>query len=87
MSNWRNDMDNMVVSSKGYTRKELADAFDMIAAADGWKNPIDTSISSIDFDICNEAALFFTGSALVVEGVDGTDLRVTAKGYYLTIGA
>tara|TARA_Y100000034_G_scaffold134748_1_gene204068 strand:+ start:50 stop:442 length:393 start_codon:yes stop_codon:yes gene_type:complete len=95
MSEWRSDLDDMVVSNKGYTRSELDDAWDLIAPADNWKNPICTYINCNDFEICNEACIFFTGSSLAVAATlafGDTEAPVEqwlveAPGYYLTIGA
>lgn len=82
------NMDDMVVSSKGYTRKQLEVAFNMIANHENWKNPIDAEIHPDSFDICNEACVFFTGSVLRVVGAAYPDMQhVVADGYYLTIGA
>lgn len=61
--------------------------FDKIAPAGNWKLPIDTWIDSADLDECNQAAIWFVGSALTVVQIDSGRVRVTAPGYYATIGA
>lgn len=81
------DMDDMVVSTQGYTRKQLSDAFDKIADPSNWKMPILKLIHKDEFDISNEACIFFTGSPLNDAGIDENDcMLVSAAGYYNTIG-
>lgn len=81
-------MDNKIVSIKGYTHKELSDAFKLIQNGENWKNPIDAWIHPNSFDVCDEACVYFTGSHLTRKQFVGSNaLRVTAPGYYLTIGA
>jgi len=82
------DLDDKVVSLNGYTRGELSNAFDKIADPSNWKMPILKLIHKDEFDISNEACIFFTGSALKHAGVDENDcMLVSAAGYYNTIGA
>lgn len=81
-------MDNQVVSSKGFTHKELTEAFKLIQNAEHWKNPIDAWIHPEKFEVCNEACVYFTGSQLTrKQWASSSALRVTAPGYYVTIGA
>ena len=40
-----------------------------------------------DLEVCNEASIFFTGSVLEVDYIQGTRVGVSAPGYYNTIGA
>jgi hypothetical protein len=63
--------------------------FNKIAPKDNWKNPILCWIKEDEFEECNEAAIWFTGAGLtVVYRVVGTNaVRVSAPGYYATIGA
>jgi len=50
--------------------------------------PVLKLIHKDEFDISNEACIFFTGSALKHAGVDENDcMLVSAAGYYNTIGA
>lgn len=53
-----------------------------------WKLPISAVIAAADFDDCNQAAIWFTGGELTVEGTfeDGR-LWVSGAGYYANIGA
>ena len=53
-----------------------------------WKDPINTIISEKDYDICNEACMYFTGGMLDIVNTfeDGT-IRVDSAGYYVNIGA
>lgn len=81
-------MENKVVSAQGYTQAELDAAFKEIQNAEHWKNPIDAWIHPNRFDICNEACIYFTGSGLTRRARRGNHcVRVTAPGYYQTIGA
>ena len=83
------DMNDMVVSTKGYTRKQLTEAFDKLTdGMDNWKMPILKLIHKDEFDISNEACIFFTGSSLKDAGIDENDcMLVSAAGYYETIGS
>lgn len=81
-------MDDRVVSSQGYTHAELNEAFRLIQNAQHWKNPIDAWIHPSKFEICDEACCYFTGSRLRrAQSAGDSALRVTAPGYFLTIGA
>lgn len=74
------------------TRRELTAAFNRVARPDNWKFPIDMTLllEPLDREVVREAVIFFTGSVPKFE-YDGCcgDLtcRVTADGYYRTIGA
>lgn len=82
------ELNATVVSDKGYTRGELETAFNVIADSANWKLPIDAVIRSELFEVCEEACVFFTGSKLKIVDILSTNLiRVTALGYYATIGA
>lgn len=63
--------------------------FSMIAPNGNWKDPIDCWISKKDFAECSNACDWFVGGGLTI--VDriyrSTKIRVTAPGYYATIGA
>jgi len=61
--------------------------FSKIEPRDNWKNPINAWISIGDFHHCNQAALWFTGHRLTIAEQRGDKMRVTAPGYYATIGA
>lgn len=62
--------------------------FDRIAPAGNWKAPIGANISEADFDDCNQACIWFTGSELTVyEKLGDGRIWVTSPGYYETIGA
>ena len=79
-------MDDMVVSTQGYTRKQLSDAFDIIADPSNWKMPITAIIKIDELDLYNEACIFFTGAPLSVEHTQGNRAAVSSPGYYETIG-
>jgi hypothetical protein len=83
------------VMGKPVTRGELSTAFNRIAPKGNWKNPINAVVDiANDFDkaLMSEAIIFFTGSVpkFLPRGggkLPGCRYRVTAKGYYLTVGA
>ena len=81
------DHDDMVVSTQGYTRKQLVDAFDTIADPSNWKMPITALVKLDELDVHNEACVFFTGAPLTVEHVRHGLAAVSSPGYYETIGA
>lgn len=62
--------------------------FDRIKPAGNWKEAISARIDPAEFDDCDQACIWFTGSTLTREAMtaDGK-LWVTAPGYYATIGA
>ena len=81
-------MDDQIGSSKGYSHKELSKAFQLSQNAEHWKNPIDAWIHPKKFEVCDEACCYFTGSRLNRAQWSGESaVRVTAPGYFLTIGA
>lgn len=79
------DMDDMVVSTQGYTRKQLSDAFDNIADPSNWKMPITAIVKLDELDVHNEACIFFTGAPLTVEYIQGNRAAVSSPGYYVTM--
>jgi hypothetical protein len=83
------DMDDMVVSTKGFTRGELSKAFDKLTKGmDNWKMPIHTRIHIGEWNLMIEACAFFTGSRLwQVKDLGQYMMEVKADGYYKTIGA
>lgn len=81
------DIDDMVVSTKGYTRKQLSNAFDTIADPSNWKLPVTGIVKLDDLDLYNEACLFFTGGPLTVEYIEGNRAKVSGAGYYEIIGS
>jgi len=81
------DMDDMIVSTKGYTRKQLSDAFDSIADPSNWKLPVTGIVKLDDLDLYNEACIFFTGGPLTVEYIQCDRAAVSGAGYYEIIGS
>ena len=83
------DMDDLVVSPKGYTRGELKIAFDKLTEnLDNWKMPIHTNIHIGEWYLMIEACEFFTGSKLwQVKDLGQCMMEVKADGYYKAIGA
>lgn len=83
------DMDDMVVSTKGFTRGELKTAFDKLTEGmENWKMPIHTRIHIGEWYLMIEACAFFTGSNLwQVKDLGLGMMEVKADGYYKAIGA
>lgn len=82
------------VNGEPVSRGELKEAFDLVADPENWKNPIDIRIENPGADMIEkikEAVVFFTGSTChvrrVVESSGRDTFHITAKGYYLAIGA
>lgn len=77
------------VVDRDVTRGELSKAFDSVADRANWKNPINAVVALDSFGICllTEAVIFFTGSVPSYKSLGGGKYRVTAAGYYRTIGA
>lgn len=70
-----------------YTQEQLEQAFDLVADKKHWKNPINAVIPlESDQALIREAVIHFTGSVpTFVRTSKG--IKVTANGYYLTIGS
>ena len=64
-----------------------AEWFAKIKPAGNWKMPIRTWVWADEFEQCNQAAIWFTGAPLEVEGQRGKAVYVRSPGYYATIGA
>ena len=71
------------------THEALKQKFDELTKPmDNWKDPIVSVINSKDFEIMNQACIYYTGSSLNIESQYQNNLiLVSAEGYYLTIGA
>ena len=80
------DQDDMVVSTKGFTRGQLKTAFDKLTEKlDDWKMPINTVIHIKDWYLMIEACSLFTGSQLwQVKDLGLGLMHVKADGYYNT---
>lgn len=79
-----------VVRGKRYTVDELRATFDLVADKKHWKNPIKTKpleLTDTQIELINEAVIFFTGSVPHFEYHQNGKVSVTARGYFLTIGA
>ena len=82
------------VMGKPVTQGQLSEAFDRVADKANWKNKIDAVVDLNDQEMAmiSEAVVFFTGSVAKFAPRNGAALpkcryRVTAAGYYATIGA
>jgi len=84
------------VNGKPVTHGELNAAFSAVANKENWKMPINAvvSLNSETMAVMREAVIFFTGSVPKFKAIGATtnkngagNYKVTAKGYYLTIGA
>ena len=68
----------------------LTAAFNRVAPADNWKNPINKilpAITAAEEAELTEAVIHFTGSVPTFTPIRGARVCVRAAGYYMTIGA
>jgi hypothetical protein len=72
-----------------HTQWELHCAFQMLVKDnERWKDTINTSISELDYDICDDACSHFTGGALeIMDKTAEGKCVVVSDGYYHNIGA
>lgn len=70
-----------------YTREQLQAAFDKVCDKTNWKNPINAECSRDEVEVTKSAIIFFTGSIPTYQSISDSRLKVTAAGYYLTIGS
>jgi hypothetical protein len=82
------------IRGRDVTRAELSKAFDRVAPIANWKNPIDAIVvftQDGERELVEYAIEFFTGSKAKLEVIRlqayCSTYRVTAAGYYATIGA
>jgi hypothetical protein len=94
LNQFTNAVNSEVVAKLGgfeYTRGELLELFGAVQNRENWKGPIDAFVDlRVDWARIGTflAIEFFTGSRAVMEQMrDGVRYRVTADGYYATIGA
>jgi hypothetical protein len=88
------ELDDQIVF-RGFTRRQLRDAFDKCLAPGAyWKDPIRTICSAADRDLTVAAIEFHVGGPTTVTarsfnhlGTQVTCLVVTNEGYYVNIGA
>lgn len=74
---------------RGFCKGELDDAFNRVAPAGDWRDPIDAKCWEVDRDAVEAAVLFFTATQPAFEALPaaqghaglGRRLRVTAAGY------
>ena len=82
------------VMGKAVTQGQLSAAFDRVADKANWKNPINAVVvlkTHREMAMIKEAVRFFAGCQAKFEAVEllgaRCRYRVTAKGYYLAVGA
>lgn len=88
------NQDYDVKCTSGATRKqsELERAFNLIAPPHNWKVPIDATLfrdarAPLDEALISDACIHFTGSVPRFDYSQAFLVRITAAGYYATIGA
>lgn len=76
---------------RGYSKAELHDAFELVEDKANWKNPIDTLVPmKLDGGMrhkINAAVIFFAGCEAKFIHAGRDRVRVTAPGYYASVGA
>lgn len=71
-----------------FTIADLRVAFDAVAPADNWKNPICATVPAAALAITCAAIVFFTGSVPTVRSAAAVgSMEVRAAGYYAACGA
>lgn len=71
-------------------QSELERIFTQVAPLENWKERIEAEIKwplDLDTTLISDAVVHFTGSVPVIKRLDEPWIRVTAAGYYATIGA
>jgi hypothetical protein len=75
----------------GYTQAELEAAFALVAPKPNWKMPIGAELPSITSiekrNLIAFAIMFFTGGKAAFSKTAGGKIKVTAPGYYNSVGA
>jgi hypothetical protein len=88
----KTEIDNMIattINGKSITVAELRSAFEMVCDSSNWKNPIDVRIDNPGdhmLEVIKDAVMYFAGCTAYFRPHEDT-VHVTAKGYYLAIGA
>lgn len=86
-------MDNEIVAKVGrlsFTQKQLKAYFNAVADKSNWKNPINATVTlktRRDVTGTVQAVIFFAGCVPSITKIRRGLYRVTAAGYYLSIGA
>jgi hypothetical protein len=62
-------------------------AFRAVQNTENWKNPIDAVVAADKLAITVEAIAWFAGSATTVTPLPDGTFKVTAPGYYRSVGA
>jgi hypothetical protein len=88
----RESRDSMIVAcinGQDVTHGEMKAAFEMVCDKENWKNPIDVRIDNPGdqkLEIIKDAVMYFAGCTAYFRPV-GDTIHVTAKGYYIAMGA
>lgn len=93
----RENRDSMIVAcidGKDITHGQMKEAFEMVCDPENWKNPIDARIENPGAhkrEVIKDAIMYFTGTTAyfrrVLESSGKDTFHITAKGYYIGIGA
>lgn len=83
-------LDKDAVVYMGYTRGQLAAAFDRVKDDTHWKNPINKVVEVLDeaeMALIDAAVVFYAGCGVTFTGTPEANVyRVRAPGYFMTIG-
>ena len=71
------------------TRGEASAAFDRVKNPSHWKNPVDAIVEATidETAVISQAVTFYTGSRPTIRKLGARVFRVTAAGYFATVGA
>jgi len=89
------DLDDTRKVYRGYTQKELHEAFNLVVNKSNWKNPTCTKISKKNLDkyqrVIEAAVIFFTGSSAEftydIDSIGRKTYWCEFDGYYICIGS
>ena len=74
-------------ASGGYTQQELDAGFELVRPEDHWKAPIDAVIPAEARDLVERAVPWYSGGHATFRAMPDGRLRVTAPGYWASIGS
>ena len=89
------DLDDTKKVYRGYTQKELQEAFNLVVNKSNWKDPTCTKISKKNLDkyqrVIEAAVIYFTGSCAEftydVDSIGRKTYWCEFDGYYMCIGS
>ena len=89
------DLEDTKKVYRGYTQKELQEAFNLVVNKSNWKDPTSTKISKKNLDkyqeVIRAAVIYYTGSCAEftydIDSIGRTTYWCEFDGYYMCIGS